>query len=353
MKFGKNKTVNAAAAFMLLSCAVFAYNPPPGGDALYSFTSPFMLSAERSSAGGPLYHVHPGHTGVNPALPADEQRIVIDAAYTALIASAQNKTYGQAFNIGGMIPSRYGVFTGVMQGAFVPLSDMLLKNSFTARVSYSKDITDWLYVGLGAYGAFGDDWAAGADIGILYLPEKIGALPFIRKPRFAFSLTGMGKNFKPATIGLDGSANKITSFPSVFTPHFGFAGTLFEIKYLSGGLSLDLSFPTFQNLVFDAGLQFLIADTVRLSTGWQCNVREALAKKNSWYPSVSLSVKFGFTSTDESILSKKGWQQSEMIVSAAYRPLHAGIHAASGGAALYFGLKDTAAPEITLWGNDE
>ncbi|MFC2420605.1 MAG: hypothetical protein ACFNOL_05975, partial [Treponema maltophilum] len=135
MKFGKNKIVKTAAVFMLLSCAVFAYNPPPGGDALYSFTSPFMLSAERSSAGGPLYHVHPGHTGVNPALPADEQRIVIDAAYTALIAPAQNKTYGQAFNIGGMIPSRYGVFTGVMQGVFVPFNDMLLKNGFTARVS--------------------------------------------------------------------------------------------------------------------------------------------------------------------------------------------------------------------------
>lgn len=112
---------------MLFSCAVFAYNPPPGGDALYSFTSPFMLSAERSSAGGPLFHVHPGHTSVNPALPAVEQRIVIDAAYTALIASAQNKTYGQAFNIGGLLPSRYGVFTGVMQGVFVPFNDMLLK----------------------------------------------------------------------------------------------------------------------------------------------------------------------------------------------------------------------------------
>ena len=338
---------------MLFSCAVFAYNPPPGGDALYSFTSPFMLSAERSSAGGPLFHVHPGHTSVNPALPAVEQRIVIDAAYTALIASAQNKTYGQAFNIGGLLPSRYGVFTGVMQGVFVPFNDMLLKNSFTVRASYSKDITDWLYVGLGAYGTFGDDWALGADIGMLYLPEKIEGLSFIRKPRFAFSLTGIGKNLKPATIGLDGSANKITSFPSIFTPHFGFAGTLFEIKHLSGGFSLDLSFPTFQNLVFDAGLQFLIADTVRLSTGWQYNAREAWAKKNSWYPSVSLSVKFGFTTTDASIVSKKGWQQSEMIVSTAYRPLHSGIHAASGGAALYLGLKDTAAPEITLWGKDE
>ncbi|MGI5173902.1 hypothetical protein H0R92_09930 [Treponema sp. OMZ 840] len=354
MMFKKNKVFTLGAMLLILPfAAVFAYNPPPGGELLYSFTSPFMLSAELSTAGGPLFHVHPGHTALNPALSAGEQRVVVDAAYTALIAPGRNKNYGQAFNLGALVPSRYGVFTGVAQGVFVPFNDMLLKNSFTLRASYSKDIADWLYIGAGLYGGFGSDWSLGADIGFLYLPEKIKALPFIGKPRIAFALTGMGKNYKPATVGINGLSEHTTSFPSFFTPHIGFAGNLFEIKNFSGGFSMDVSLPAFQNFVFDTGLQFLFAETVRLSTGWQFNLRETIAKTASWYPSVSLSVKFGFSAKEASLLGKKGWQQSEMIVSGAYRPMKKNIHAVSGGAALYLGLKDTAAPEIILWGNNE
>lgn len=354
MNLKKNKALKTAAALLCIPfTAVFAYNPPPLGESLYSFTSPFMLSAESAAAGGALSHIHPGHVSVNPALPAAEERAVIDAAYTALVAPNRNKNYGQAGNIGTIIPSRYGVFTGVLQGVFVPFNDMLLKNSFTVRAAYAKDITDWLYAGVGLYGGFGSDWALGADLGFVYLPERISWLPFVKRPRIGAALTGMGKNYKPKTIGIDGLPQKITSFPSMITPRAGFSGTLFEVKHFAGGFSMDFSFPFFQNLMFDAGMQFLIADTVCLSAGWQFNLREAMAKTASWYPSVSLSVKFGFTSKDEWILSKKGWKQSEMIVSGAYRPLKKNIHAVSGGAALYLGLKDTAAPEIILWGNDE
>ncbi len=354
MNFKKNKALIIFTALMLFPLGrTFAYNPPPAGESLYSFTSPFMLSAERSCAGGALFHVHPGHISENPALAAAEQRVVLDAAYTALIAPSQNKNYGQAVSAGIIIPSRYGVVTGVVQGVFVPFNAMLLKNTFTVRAAYSKEITDWLYAGIGLYGGFGSDWTAGADIGFVYKPEKVSWLPFLKKPHFGFSLTGMGKNYKPETIGIDGRTDNITSFPSIITPHAGVAGMLFELKGFSGGLSLDVSAPFFQNLVIEPGLQFLIADMVRLSAGWQLNVREAVTKTASWYPSVSLSVKFPFTSKDESFLSKKGWQQSEMIVAGAYRPMRDNIHAASGGAALYLGLKDTAAPEVTLWGKDE
>ena len=352
-KIEAGKRFSAAAALLLLTAAVFAYNPPPAGELLYHFTSPFMLSGEVSAAGGPLFHVHPEHTAVNPALSAVEQRIVADVSYTALIAPNQNKTYGQAFNIGTLIPSRYGVFTAVAQGVFVPFNDMLLENTFTVRGAYSKDITDWLYVGAGLYGGFGSDWALGADIGCVYLPGTVKWLPFLSNVRFGFALTGLGKTYKPATIGIDGLSEKITSYPSIVTPRAGVAGTLFSVNKFSGGLSLDVSLPTFQNLVLDAGFQCLFADIVRLSTGWQINLREAIAQKASWYPSISLSVKFGFTCADESILSKKGWQQSEIIAASAYRPMRANMHAFSTGAAMYLGLKDTAAPEITLWGNNE
>lgn len=349
----KMKKMFFLLVIITLYTRVFAYNPPASGENLYGFTSPSMVSGEMSTAGGSLFQVEPGHVTLNPALLGGEQRVVIDIAYTALIAPSKTHTYGQAFNIGTIIPSKFGVFTGVLQGVFIPFDDMHLKNSFTIRAAYSKDILDSFYVGAGISGAFGDDWALNLDLGFLYLPGEISWLPFMSDIRLGASLTGMGKPFNPSSIGIDGTTKGATGYPSMFTPHFGFAGTLFSVKQIKAGISLDLSFPTFQNLVFDTNLQFLFANIVSVSTGWQFNLRETLEDRANWYPTVSLSFKFDFTTKEESFLGRQGWGESEMIVSSAYKALNNDVHIASGGAALYLGLKDTDAPEIILWGNDE
>lgn len=349
----KIKKAFLCLAIITFYTCVFAYNPPPSGENLYDFTSPSMVSGEISVAGGALFQVEPGHVTINPALPASEQRVVIDLSYAALIAPSKANTSGHAFNVGTIIPSKYGVFTGVVQGVFIPFDDMQLKNSVTIRGAYSKDILDSLYVGAGVSVAFGSNWALNLDMGFLYLPGKITWLPFMSDIRLAASLTGIGKPFNPSSIGIDGSATGATGFPSMFTPHFGFAGTFLEIKQVKAGLSLDLSFPTFQNLIFDTGLQFLFANMINVSTGWQFNLKETLEDVANYYPSVSVSVKFNFITKEESLLGRQGWEESEMIVSGAYKALNNSVHVASGGAALYLGLKDTAAPEITLWGNDE
>ncbi|MFI3257801.1 MAG: hypothetical protein R3Y36_05840, partial [Spirochaetales bacterium] len=153
--------------------------------------------------------------------------------------------------------------------------------------------------------------------------------------------------------GIDGVDSVSSGFPGMFTPHAGFAGTFLDTKYVQGGLSLDLSFPTFQNMIFDANLQFLFANIISLSTGWEYNLREALQNKASLYPTVSLAVQFGFETDAESILAQRGLRENEMVVSGAYRNLYNNVHVASGGTAIYFGLEDVDAPEIILWGNNE
>ena len=78
-------------------------------------------------------------------------------------------------------------------------------------------------------------------------------------------------------------------------------------------------------------------------------VREIAAKTASLMPSVSLSVKIGVNTKDDSFLAKQGWQQSEIVPSMGYRNLYNGVHAASVGVTAHLGLKDTNAPEINLW----
>lgn len=334
-----------------LHITLFAYNPPPTGENLYNFTAPTLLSSEVSVAGGPLFHVHPGDISVNPALPAREQRVVIDFAYTAMIHPTGAKKYAQAGQTGVIIPSRVGVFSGIIQAILVPsFEHMQLRNNVSGRFAFSKEITESLFVGIGLLGTYGSDWGVSADIGFVVAPVKFRNLSFMKNARFAFSLTGMGKAYNPKNSARIYDNKKATGFSSFFTPRMGFAGNLFSVNKVEGGISLEASFPAFQNFVFDAGLQFLFADIVRVSTGWQLNLREILAKKASLIPSVSISFKFGFNGKK---LGNQGWAQSEMVVSGAYRQFRENTHVASGGVALYLGLKDTAAPEIVLWGNDE
>ena len=134
-----------------------------------------------------------------------------------------------------------------------------------------------------------------------------------------------------------------------FTPRVGVAGNLFDVKNFSGGMSVDFSFPTFQNVVFNAGLEFNIANIIRISTGWKADLREILAEQASLIPTAGISVKFNFSSAEDSFLAKKGWQKSEAEVSTAYKYFNNDLHLASGGMTLRLGQKDTIAPEITLW----
>lgn len=344
--------------FVFISLCIFtslsAYNPPPNAENMYELVSPQMVSSGSSVTGGGLKTVTPESIVLNPALIAGEQRWVVDLAYTGIIGTNALAGYGQTANVGFIIPSRFGVTAVTMQGVFTSaLPKMNLGNSFTVHGAFAKDLTDELYVGAGATLALAseNDWALYGDLGFWYNIKAIKGLGFLKDARWGASITGMGKPLSSGGTGIYALQDS-ESFPGMFTPHVGIAGNLFGFKYFTGGVSMDLSFPTFQNVVYNAGLSFLIANIIQIQTGWEVNLREILAGHKVQIPTVGISVKFGINTKDAEFMSKRGWQQSEIITSGAYQNLYTDIHTASVGAAMYLGQRDTEAPVVKLWGDE-
>ena len=353
-----NKKIMALAAVVAAMSSLFAYNPPVGGESVYRLTEPNLLSDAGSASGGSLFTIVPGSITFNPALTALNQRSMIDLSYTALIDTNNSNTtdnkFGQGFQIGTIIPSKWCVTTVTMQGTFVSLPEMNLGNSIDIHAGVSKDVTDKLLVGMnvyfGTYFGNGSDFTVGADLGMLYNFKKLG---FLKDPRFGFSLMNLGKPVSSGytVTGLDGTTTD-TSYPGIVTPHLSFSGTLFDVKKVSGGFSVDVAAPFFQNAVCNTALAFSYADIVRLSVGWEANIRELAAGAPVNLPSVGLSVKFAINSSG---ISKKNadWSKSEINTSLAWQRLYGGIQAISGGVIMDLGMKDTAAPEIILWNGEE
>ncbi len=348
------KKVFAAVVLTAAMASLFAYNPPAGGQNLFRITEPQLLTGAGSSAGGALFGVTPASIVNNPALTAYEQRIVLDAAGTLLFDSKDDDhSIGGAFEGGLLIPTKWGVWSSILQGVFVPYYDMQLGNSWTATTSFSKDITDTLSVGalanLGVFYGYDSDWMASVGFGALY---RAGTISFMKDVRFGASLLNLGKMYSNSTVlGITGDDADL--WPGVATPRFGAAATLLSAGVMNLGTSLDVSAPAFQNFVLDAGLQMEFAGIVKVSSSWEYDAREFSNDAKNIMPSIGVSVKFLFNSKDGSMMAQHGWQQSEMTVSSGWQQLYKNVNAVSAGAVLDLGLKDTTAPEITLWGDNK
>ena len=342
------KLLGIIMLFVSVPLAIFAFNPSNGGEDLYQFASPETLTDGVSVAGGALPYSTAAHIAVNPALTAEEQRIVIDASFTGLLAKEGNSKFGFAGHLGAIVPSKYGVFTGSLYCISSKIDYFDFGTNFITRAGFAKDISDELSVGADFAIGFGSAISANLDLGFTYGIGNIKWLPFLKDVRLGASLTSIGYGYNPKTSS-SLYVGSTTAFPSPFTPHFGIAGTLLSAEKIKCGVSLDLSFPTFQNVVMNTGLQVSFMDMVRIKIGNELNIREIVAKTASLIPSVSLSVKIGIKSKDDSFLAKQGWQQSEIIPSVGYRYLYNDVQAASVGVTAHLGLKDTNAPEINLW----
>lgn len=350
---------------LLLITTIFllsAYNPPLNGENMYELTSPTLLSGASSITGGGLKNVGPEHITLNPALLAGEQRWSLNLGYTALIgtevkdengAITQAGGYGQAMQLGIVFPSRFLVASFVAQGILAEdINNIQYGKNLAIRGAIAKDITDELYLGLGVNGAFGADWALNADLGFWYNIKKIKFLPFLKNASWAFSITGLGKPITTTAQGAVDPSAASTGYPSPFTPRLGVAGTLFSSNNFTAAMSLDASFPTFQNAIIGTGLQFLLFKVIHIQAGYEFNIREYMNTKVIPLPTAGLTFKFNFDAGSDNFMAKKGWQQSEMLVSGGYENIDRNIHAVSGSATIYLGQKDTEAPVIQLWADD-
>ena len=337
-------------AVLLTGCIslLFAYNPSAGGELMYQLQTPDVLADGASVAGGALFSASAEHIAINPALTSEEQRIVINLDYTALAGSS----YGQTMFLGTIFPTKYGVLTFSGQGIFATLDELDLGNCFTMRAGFSKDISEELYVGTDLACTIGSGFGIYGDFGFYYKAGSVKWLPFLKDVKFGGVLTGCGLPYNNSSKSALDSEEAVTGFPGLVTPHAGLSGTLVTTDKFKMGLSADLAFPTFQNIVFDTGLQMLIADFVRVRTGWNFNLRECMAGKASYIPSIAVSAKIAFK-TQNSFMNKNGWAESEVEIPAGYRQLTGGVHAISAGATLHLGMQDNKEPVIKLWDGED
>ena len=326
---------------------LFAYNPPIGGESANTFFSPDLLGGQASATGGPFGDGNPAELATNPALSAYEQRIIFDLSYAAVIGFNKNTPNdfgwkGHLANIDFLYPARWGVISADVHFLNSSFESLPWGTAGSIRLAYSKDLTDNLALGVGLYGIFGTGWGVGADIGVLY---RFGDLGFAKDSKIGASITGMGKPYNANRGGVRGMTNT-SGFTGMFTPRVGFATTFISVKNFKLGMAFDLSFPTFQNLVFDAGLHMKFADMVTFKTGWNFNLVETLNHRQTYIPSFALacSIKIKSKNANEA----NAWEQSDITPQVAVKPFYNNIWAIGAGVNVKVGKNDTAAPVISV-----
>lgn len=339
--------------FILVAATVFsmasAYNSPVGGEDFFELSSPEGLAGNQSVTGGALFSAGADSVIVNPALGAGEQRVNLNLGYTFLHSGNQLNNYkiGNAFQTGILIPIKYFVFSGYINGTFVPFNEMNLNNSFNFKLGLSKEITDKLDVGInlntGVYWDGNTDWALSGDLGFNY---NFGNVGFMKDFRFGMSVLNLGKNYsKGRNVGIFSDA-PISPFPTMCTVNAGVAASLFRNDIIDIGASLDFSTPFFQNLLIDGNIQFAIKNMFVVSVGEKFNMVECVNNHYNFIPSVGISFKFSFDVKNNQYLERNGWSESEMTVLTAYKNMYNTVNAASIGVDIDLGMEDTTPPVI-------
>ena len=325
------KRLIVCVAAFFAAAVLSAYNPPAGGQSMYTLSAPTQLSSASSVAGGGIYYPAPDSIAFNPALPATEQRITLDTDFTALVAGG----FHSAVQTGILIPTKMFVASGLLQGVFLNSGVIDLDNSLNLKAGLSKEVTERISVGFdvttGVTWGGETDWAIGGGLGVLYRQASLG---FLKDFRIGVSVLNLGKYFNNQKARGIRDKNEDD------------AGKWY-------GTSFDISAATFQNLMLDAGLQLGIRDVLFINVAEHFDLRETLNGYSNFIPAIGLGVKFNFTPGTNEYLKSRSWETSEMLVSGAWQQQYEAVQAISGGVKIKLGQKDTTAPSITIWDGEE
>jgi hypothetical protein len=329
------RTFLAVCILTLLSTAASAYSPAPSGESLFLFGFPSLISSAASTGGGGLFDAGPYSVTLNPALVAPVQRVSADLGFGMLMKEDK----GAALHIAALFPTRWGVWTGTVQGSFINETLSPPGNVISGRAGWAREINEKLYLGASVFAGvlfnYGGGFAAGLDLGLVY---RLGSMGFLKDVRASAVFANIGKTFE----------GDYGSFPSAFTPKAGFAAVLFRVKGIEAGFSADMSLPSLQNFAFSAGAELRIMDMVQISAGWDMNARELSNGLDPHGIFVGASFKWTANTAKSDFLSKQGWQKTDIDVSALWQELYDGIHLVSAGVSAQFGSLDRDAPVIEL-----
>ena len=321
------------------------YDPPNGADDVYELTSPLFLG------GGFSVTSDESPTGnlMNPAVSGLKQRVTLDASYIGLTgfgSSSEGEGWqGHAANLGATIPSRVGVFSGLVHFLGSDLDAMDLGSSFLAHASFSKDIYDDILVGTGLNFRVGGDASIDtgftADLGVLHAPGNLG---FLKDFRWGVSLLGIGFPHEPV--------EDASGVPSIFTPAVGTEFTVLSTEDIDLSVRNSVTGPTFQNVRANLGFTLDIVDRVSLFSNVRADLRQITDDgfdRRSFIPSFGISVNF---STDfaenDSFISERGWNESELRSRVGAAPMYDGVWAFGAGVNAPLGVVDEEAPVISI-----
>ncbi|MFW6338702.1 MAG: FlgD immunoglobulin-like domain containing protein, partial [Alkalispirochaetaceae bacterium] len=333
------------ALLTLLPGALFAqYEPPTGGEEFYEYTTPATLGRGYSLTDFNSL----GQTRMNPALPAELQRVHVGLSYTGLYGtSSPNDGYkGHGGFFGLAVPTRAGVITGSMAALHVPFQDMDLGTTFSMNAGFSKKLYQRLNMGVALNGLVGgadgnSSVGVSADIGAVY---DAGDLGFLGDTAIGFALLNSGKWYQPVE---DKSA-----VPSPFTPAVGISSELLKNEDWSLRLGADLRFPSVQNGRLNLGGRLTFRDRVSLYGGWGVDARQLFEDElelRSLAPSVGISIRIASRIPGESrFIEEQGWQRSEVYTNASVAPMYEGVLAGGVGIEAALGVRDTEPPEISV-----
>lgn len=316
------------AATVVLSATIFAgADPIRGADSVADLYSAAFL-------GGGAFSTSTGSAqadAINPAASGEEQRIILDAGYAALVGLGSESGLGHALNLGGVLPTRYAVFAGSLRFLTSPFDSFPVGTGVSLNASAAKELYPGLSAGLGLGGAFGSDWSLDLDIG---LRHRMGDIAFMKDFRWAAVLGGIGKGWAP----------------SAFTPTLGAAFTLVEAPRFSLGLSADLSAPSFANFAGRLGLNANIARFATLSSSIGFNAAEAAAGTAvSAVPSFGLTLNFTLAGTEHAgAAARSTASDGEIATTVALRPLYGGAWTFGTGVIATLGVVDKSPPSIAV-----
>ena len=338
-----------ALATGFLTAAIFAYNPPAGGQSIFNISSPTQLTSASSAAGGGIFYPGPDSVAFNPALSSFEERVQLDANFSVL-ANKGDGDSGAAFQTGILIPMKMFNFSGLLNGVFLGTEQMDVEKSLNMKAGVSKEITEKLSVGINLDTGFlwgaGSDWSLGAGIGALYRLETLGAL---KDFRIGASLLNLGKYYKTGKIiGIDESVDS-SVFPTFVTFKAGAGTNFFKNDSLVFGGSFDITTPCFQNAVFDLGLQCGIKNLIFISIAERIDIAECAYGSPDLLPAIGISVKFNLNAKNNSYLAAHNWEKSELLASAAWQQKYEDIEVVSAGLRIKLGQKDVEPPVIKIW----